>query len=578
MSVNQQQTGEWAPDWAPETEPEYTPRPRRSRKQRRPKWPGVVLALVCLATIAALVWHFTRQQAKPLETAAGYIASASETAPLYDEEGAVLEQLIRGSQVTYVVEEASDDHPDQVRVPREDGSFGWLDRANLTSDVNAVVTLETVYVRRAQNLTDGDGNPTGPLVLRGQALTVTGYRDLAADGSVSYYRADGGYIPARYVRLTEEEAAAAYDADMAQLHADRGDSYGGGDAAGLDYDAYEKPKFENNVMPGTVKALYLNSEAIRNPEAYIAVADGCGINAFVVDVMDGGAIGYASPVMRKSSISAYKTAYNTLEGYQDAVRKLKEAGYYVIGRITVFNDPNLATDHPECVVADLDGNPLKIGGMYWPSVYNRRVWQYKVDLALEAAQTLGFNEIQFDYVRFPDGTWDYDEAGTIDYRNDNDESKAQAVQRFLQYAADRLHEAGVYVSADVFGECAEKYVTAYGQYWAAISGVVDAISAMPYPDHYSASGNWLPWEHPYETMKTFGEKAAARQQETPSPAAVRTWIQCYNAIREPYNTYGPDEVAAQIRALTETGSTGGYMTWNAASSLDKYRYVSGAFE
>ena len=202
----------------------------------------------------------------------------------------------------------------------------------------------------------------------------------------------------------------------------------------------------------------------------------------------------------------------------------------------------------------------------------------QVDLALEAARTMGFNEIQFDYVRFPDGTWDYDEAGTIDYRNINDESKAQAVQRFLQYAADRLHEAGVYVSADVFGECAEKYVTAYGQYWAAISGVVDAISAMPYPDHYSASGSWLPWEHPYETMKTFGEKAAARQQETPSPAAVRTWIQCYNAIREPYNTYGPDEIAAQIRALTETGNTGGYMTWNAASSLDKYRYVSGAFE
>lgn len=578
MSVNQQQTGEWAPDWAPETEPEYTPRPRRSRKQRRPKWPGVVLALVCLATIAALVWHFTRQQAKPLETAAGYIASASETAPLYDEEGAVLEQLIRGSQVNYVVEEADENHPDQVRVPREDGSFGWLDRANLTSDVNAVVTLETVYVRRAQNLTDQDGNPTGPLVLRGQALTVTGYRGLAEDGSVAYYQAEGGCIPARYVRLTEEEAAAAYDADMARLHADRGDSWGGGDAAVLDYDAYEKPKFENNVMPGTVKALYLNNEAIRNPEAYIAVADGCGINAFVVDVMDGGAIGYASPVMQQYSPSAYEDAYNTLEDYQAAVRKLKDAGYYVIGRITAFNDPNLATDHPECVVADLDGNPLKIGGMYWPSVYNRYVWQYKVDLALEAARTMGFNEIQFDYVRFPDGTWDYDEAGTIDYRNTNDESKAQAVQRFLQYAADRLHEAGVYVSADVFGECAEKYVTAYGQYWAAISGVVDAISAMPYPDHYSASGSWLPWEHPYETMKTFGEKAAARQQETPSPAAVRTWIQCYNAIREPYNTYGPDEVAAQIRALTETGNTGGYMTWNGASSLDKYRYVSGAFE
>lgn len=117
MSVKEQQTGAWAPEWVQETEPEYTPRPRRSRKQRRPRWPGIALALVCLATIAALVWHFTRQKEIPLETAAGYVASEAETAPLYDEEGNVLRQLVRGSQVTYVVEEAHKDRPDQVRVP-----------------------------------------------------------------------------------------------------------------------------------------------------------------------------------------------------------------------------------------------------------------------------------------------------------------------------------------------------------------------------------------------------------------------------------------------------------------------------
>ena len=105
MSVKEQQTGAWAPEWVQETEPDYTPRPRRSRKQRRPRWPGIALALVCLATIAALVWHFTRQKEIPLETAAGYVASEAETAPLYDEEGNVLRQLVRGSQVTYVVGE-----------------------------------------------------------------------------------------------------------------------------------------------------------------------------------------------------------------------------------------------------------------------------------------------------------------------------------------------------------------------------------------------------------------------------------------------------------------------------------------
>lgn len=293
--------------------------------------------------------------------------------------------------------------------------------------------------------------------------------------------------------------------------------------------------------------------------------------------MDGGAIAYPSEVMKQYSPSAYESAYNTLEVYQTGIKTLKDAGYYVIGRITAFNDPHLAEDHPECVIADQAGEPLQIGGMYWPSVYSRFVWQYKVELGLEAARLMGFDEIQFDYMRFPDGTWAFEE-GTIDYRNENDESKAQAVQRFLMYACDRLHDAGVYVSADVFGECAEAYVTAYGQYWPAISNVVDAISAMPYPDHYGASGDWLPWEHPYETMYAFGQKAAQRQLETASPAAVRTWVQAYNAIREPYNTYGPEEVGAQIKALRDTGNTGGYLTWNGASPLGKYRALAPAFD
>ena len=90
----------------------------------------------------------------------------------------------------------------------------------------------------------------------------------------------------------------------------------------------------------------------------------------------------------------------------------------------------------------------------------------------------------------------------------------------------------------MFGECANAYVTACGQYWPAISSVVDAISGMPYPDHYSAQGDYKPWEHPYTTVHNFGESAMARQSETASPGAVRTWIQCYNAIREPYNHYG----------------------------------------
>ena len=145
------------------------------------------------------------------------------------------------------------------------------------------------------------------------------------------------------------------------------------------------------------------------------------------------------------------------------------------------------------------------------------------------------------------------------------------------YAADRLHDAGAYISADVFGESAYAYVTAYGQYWPAISNVVDAISGMPYPDHFASSGDWRPWEHPYETLLGWGKNAAARQGETATPARVRTWIQAYDAIREPYNEYGPEEIAAQIRGLYDAGLDGGYLTWNASSSLEKYGSVASAF-
>lgn len=547
----------------------------QERKKRQTQWiiPVIAGAVIVITLVIAII---VRHNAKPLAIADGYIASPTETAALYDEDGNEIDRLVRGSTVHFVTE-TSQEKDTLIRILREDESFGYLPQENLVSDISEVVTTPAVYVKRTVNLLDKAGVVPGDLVKRGQALTVTGYDGLQQDGSVERYLVEGGYIAAANICLDETSATAVYSKELLALHTARGDSYGGGNAADLDYMPFDNPHFTHNIMPDEVKALYLNVESVTRAADYVAIANNCGINAFVVDIMDGGAIGYASPVMQAFSPSAYGDACNTAEEYRQGIAALKDAGYYVIGRITAFNDPNLALDHPECLIADKSGAPLKVVGMYWPSVYNRTVWQYKVDLALEAVELMGFNEIQFDYCRFPDGTWRYEEDGSIDYRNTYGESKAQAVQRFLQYAAARLHNAGVYISADVFGECAEDYVTAYGQYWPAISAVVDAISAMPYPDHYGASGSYRPWEHPYDTMHAFGAKASQRQKETASPAAVRTWIQAYDAIREPYNTYGPDEVAAQIRALRDTGNTGGYMTWNGGSPIGKYTWLSSVF-
>ena len=563
--------------------------------RKKKLWPWMLLSVTVLAVAGVLCYIFWP---RPLVTGQAYVAADLESVTIYNEEGAVHGELIRGSTVMYVVEEADEERPGMIRLVmsapadaeeifEKAATFAWIEETALTDDPAKVVKTEAMYAYNTVNLLDLGGTVPGELVEKGEKLTVIGFDGLDETGAVARYKvsvldasgaAAEGYIRASYLRRTQEEAAAIYDEEQLQLHTKRGDSWGGGDAAGLDYAPREKVKFENNVMPEEVKALYLNNTFLHNLDAYLEIADGCGINAFVIDIQDGSAIGYASPVMQQFSPSTYAGAYNTLEDYQAGVKKIKDAGYYVIGRITAFNDANLAKDHPELVIANKSGSPLKIGGMYWPSVYQRDVWKYKVDLAMEAAELMGFNEIQFDYCRFPDGTWNYDKSGNIDYRNTYQESKAQAVQRFLMYACDRLHDAGVYVSADVFGECAEAYVCAYGQYWPAITNVVDAISAMPYPDHYSAYGDWLPWEHPYETLQTFGKKAAARQTEVPTPGAVRTWIQAYNAIREPYTAYGPSQIRAQIKALRDTGNTGGYMTWNAAASVTKYRYISSALD
>lgn len=557
------------------------------QQKRKPAAPGrtagLLFILLALAAVAVLGVYIYRQLQPPKapETAIGYVASETASAPVYDaDSGAELGVLVRGSQVAYVTAD--------VETPREDGrvrvvngeGYVLLDASHLADDLSRTVQVETVYALRGMSLLDETGAVPGCAVEKGMALAVTGFDGLDENGEVLRWQVScqrgEGYIAAANVRMTEDEALAQYDAELYQLHASRGDSWGGGDAAGLDYYPVEKGAIEGNTMPDEVRALYLNgSRPSQYADSYLRVAEGSGVNAFVVDIVDGTAVSYASPVMQQYSPSAYAAAMDTRENFQTNIQKLKAAGYYLIGRITVFNDAHLAADHPEQVICDLEGTPLKISSMYWPSAYDRTVWQYKVDLALEAA-ALGFNEIQFDYIRFPDGAYSYEKAGTIDYRNAYGESKAQAVQRFLLYAAERLHSAGYYLSGDVFGECANPYVTACGQYWPAISAAVDAISGMPYPDHYSAQGDYKPWEHPYDTVHMFGAAAAARQAETASPAAVRTWIQAYNAIREPYNTYGAEEVAAEVRALRDTGCSGGFMTWNGGSDINKYQSIISA--
>ena len=506
----------------------------------------------------------------------GYVAGLGPDTAYYDEEGALLGFLTRGTQVEYEL------GPDgRYAILLEETVVYLPEEASIVSDETQVIPAHTLYVRTAVNLRDENGRLLETFAQKGTAAEVTGYDYLLEDGGVHMYRVkladQEGYIMPWYLADNEADALANYDAGSYAIHAGRENRYGGGGAADLDYFPREKGPIEGNEMPEECRTLYLVNWRLDEVDAYLEIAENSGINAFVVDIVDGGAVGYAGEVMQAVCPSGAASANNTVEEYRAAIQKIKDAGYYVIGRITTFNDAYYVQDHPEHAIARENGDPRKLSGTYWPSPYIRDVWQYKVDLAVEAAELMGFHEIQFDYVRFPDNTARYEKAGTIDFRNTLGETKAQAVQRFLMYATDILHEKGVYVSADVYGESAFTYVTAYGQYWPAISNTVDVISGMPYPDHFGAEGSWRPWEHPYDLLLSWGQQAMSRQGETATPAVIRTWVQAYNAIKEPYNVYGPEEVGAQIQALRDAGCTGGFMTWNAGSSLDKYTSLIPAF-
>ena len=555
------------------------------KKKRRLKIKNLIIILVI---IVALIFSFCfyRAYVRKNENEKRFLGSDTLTVSLYNENLESVKEIIRGEEVIiYPNQELEEEY---IKVIYDEVEY-YANKNNLVNSLNDVVFEKEVYVRTSYNLNkEPDSIELLDLVEKGSKLEIIGYDTLLSDGNVLMYKVkteagSEGYFYQKYTVKDKETSLLNYDADgVYKTHSTRKDIYGGGDGASLDYYPVEKVTFENNKMPENVYSLYLNGTkgVISKVDDYIEYAKTTKINAFVVDIKDSGVSAYASNVMKEYSKTSYDKALNTFDSYKSAIKKIKDAGFYVIGRITTFKDTYYITDNKSDAISDKSNNPLKHQSSYWPSAYNRDVWEYNIALAKEAVLEMGFNEIQFDYVRFPDGLRTKEKQGTVDYKNTYNETKAQAIQRFLMYATNELHKLNVYVSCDVFGESSWGYVTSYGQYWPAMSNVVDVISAMPYTDHFGNSygGHTNPWEYPYDTMLTWANTASERQKETPTPAIARTWITAYNTpYWNPTVNYNGDELSSQINALYKKGLNGGYMTWLSSSNLTKYKYQKSAF-
>lgn len=515
---------------------------------------------------------------KSLETR--YLASnQKELEVLNDKEEKV--RLVRGIKVTIL---ETEEEKVKVQYKRE---IYYIPISNLVESGDDIVQEKSLFVRTPATLyEDSETAKIKGFVKKGEEVEIIGYDTLLSDGSVSKYKVkyhdEEGYIRSKYLVPTKEEALSFYDeSGIYKEHSKVLDTLGGGSAATLDYYPVKKEQFENNVMPEETRTLYLNAGVLKNVDAYIVFAKENNINAFVVDIKDNTVPAYKADAMKKYSKTNYEHAISTKEEYKNAIQKLKDNGFYVIGRITVFKDSYYVMDHPENAILNTKTNsPLKHNDSYWPSAYSRDVWEFNVELARESIKDIGFQEIQFDYVRFPDRTRTLEQSKTIDYNNTYGESKAEAIQNFIMYAADELHDLKAYISVDVFGESAQGYVTAYGQYWPAISNVVDVISGMPYPDHFDKHQYGIKevvWTVPYQLLKQWGDYVVKGQKMIPSPAKVRTWIQAYDTKKEPATVYDANKISEQIEALYANGLTGGYMTWNSGSNLKKYEEIKEAF-
>lgn len=324
--------------------------------------------------------------------------------------------------------------------------------------------------------------------------------------------------------------------------------------------------------PARVRGLYLNAWAAgsgRRVDSLVALARRTEINTFVIDLKDAtGHLSYASRVPLAQEIGA--TADIRIRDLPALLRRLQDEEIYPIARIVVVQDPILARARPEMAVQDREGGAFRDAkGFYWLNPYHRGVWDYHVELAREAAE-LGFPEIQWDYIRFPDIP--AAEGARTLYPGSEGEARHGVIGRFLAYSRERLRDLGVVVTADVFGVITTaRRDVGVGQVWETILPHVDVALPMVYPSHYWAGsfGFPNPNAHPYEVVRRALEDALTRAAAVAGAGSVRPWLQDFSLGQPPY---GAAEVRAQIQAVYDAGLEE-WILWNAAS-----RYTEAALE
>lgn len=344
----------------------------------------------------------------------------------------------------------------------------------------------------------------------------------------------------------------------------------------------ERPKVKGIFITGP-------TAGTSNMENLITLVDETELNAVVIDVKnDEGRITYDMQIPEVQEIGA---GIRYIQDMESLVAECKEKDIYLIARIVAFKDPFLAEAKPEWCIRNFDGSIFRDkDALAWINPYNQETWEYLLAVAEEALR-MGFDEIQFDYIRFSTDSGmenvDFGQAG-------KEKDREQIITEFVQYASERIHEAGGVISADVYGMVIDSEVDQriVGQNYVEMSKYLDYISPMVYPSHYGPYNYNIPVPdaEPYKLVLTALQSSrkilAGIYPETVSGnvesgnameeiaallpmegirAQVRPWLQDFTATWvKGHISYGPDEIRAQIQAVYDAGYEE-WILWNAAN-------------
>jgi hypothetical protein len=275
-----------------------------------------------------------------------------------------------------------------------------------------------------------------------------------------------------------------------------------------------------------------------------------GLTALELDVKEEtGKVGFrrGAPALAKA-IGAAQAFYDP----RDAARKAEAAGVYLIGRVVVFQDPVLATSRPELAVQRSDGSVWTNGaGLAWTNPYDRRVWDYNVDVAVAAVKA-GFDEIMFDYVRFPT---DGDVSAAV-FPDKGREPKSATITEFAKYARSRLEPLGARVSAAVFGLTATRNM-GIGQRPRRLAPQLDVIYPMVYPSHFGAGQYSLDDPNAVPGVTVARALRDFRRDLRGHDTLLVPWLQDFSLGRD----YSLEDVQAQILSARDA-DTAGFLLWN----------------